>query len=401
MNNRTLKPGWKIWRFEQMAQNVNERIDRPVESGLERYVGLEHLDTGSLKIWRWGSTSDVEKQKLLFKKGDIIFGRRNAYLRRVAVADFDGVCSAHALVLRAKEVVLPGFLPFFMQTDQFWEAALKVSAGSMSPTINWPNIAKEEFALPSLAEQERVTNLLKSVEHCIDSTVVAADKIRLLRLSLAQDFFSSKNGILTPYGQIPTSWKFIPVKEVTLDSSFGPRFSASLYNEKGNVKTIRTTDFANHGLICYESVPTAEIDPEMASKHRLVDGDFLLSRSGEYAGMVRVFREPKDTDLLYIPAAFLIRFRLDQHRILPDFLFELFESPQGILIIRSLARGSAQPNISGTTFLNLKIPIPPIETQKQIVRRLKDTRLCEQAIEQRKLHNQDIFSKVIQNFLSR
>lgn len=107
------QPGWRIWRFDQMAHNITDRIERPSESGLSRFVGLEHLDSGSLKIWRWGNTSDVEKTKLLFKSGDIIFGRRNAYLRRVAVADFDGVCSAHALVLRAREeVVLPEFLPF-------------------------------------------------------------------------------------------------------------------------------------------------------------------------------------------------------------------------------------------------------------------------------------------------
>jgi type I restriction enzyme S subunit len=120
--NKNLKPGWKVWRFDQMATNVNVRIDNPSESGMEHYVGLEHLDADSLKIRRWGTPDDVEATKLMFKKGDIIFGRRRAYQRKLGVAEFDGICSAHAMVLRAKpEVVLPEFLPFFMQSDLFHE----------------------------------------------------------------------------------------------------------------------------------------------------------------------------------------------------------------------------------------------------------------------------------------
>jgi hypothetical protein len=108
MFEKALKPGWKVWRFDQMATNVNVRIDNPSESGMEHYVGLEHLDADSLKIRRWGTPDDVEATKLMFKKGDIIFGRRRAYQRKLGVAEFDGICSAHAMVLRTKpDFVLP------------------------------------------------------------------------------------------------------------------------------------------------------------------------------------------------------------------------------------------------------------------------------------------------------
>ena len=111
-DNENLKPGWKVWRFDQMATNVNVRIDNPSESGMEHYVGLEHLDADSLKIRRWGTPDDVEATKLLFKKGDIIFGRRRAYQRKLGVAEFDGICSAHAMVLRAKpDVAIAGIRP--------------------------------------------------------------------------------------------------------------------------------------------------------------------------------------------------------------------------------------------------------------------------------------------------
>ena len=128
-----LKPGWSRWRFDQMAMSVNDRVDDPSQAGVEHYVGLEHLDSESLKIRRWGSPDDVSATKLLFQPGDIIFGRRRAYQRKLGVAEFHGIASAHSLVLRAKRgVVLPEFLPFFMQSDLFMELAQRISVGSLS-----------------------------------------------------------------------------------------------------------------------------------------------------------------------------------------------------------------------------------------------------------------------------
>ena len=97
-----LKKGWRTWHFDQIAVMVNNRIDNPSEAGVDRYVGLEHLDSDSLTIRRWGSPSDVEATKLRFRAGDIIFGRRRVYQRKLGVPNFDGICSAHAMVLRPR-----------------------------------------------------------------------------------------------------------------------------------------------------------------------------------------------------------------------------------------------------------------------------------------------------------
>lgn len=150
------------FRFDKMAFLVKDKIDKPAEADVDRYVGLEHIDPESLKIRRWGETTDVESSKLVFKSGDIIFGKRRAYQRKLAVADFDGICSAHAMVLRAKtDVVLDEFLPFLMQSDVFMDRAVKISVGGLSPTINWSALAKEEFALPPLEEQRRIAEVLQ------------------------------------------------------------------------------------------------------------------------------------------------------------------------------------------------------------------------------------------------
>ena len=132
----------QLFRFDEMAVQVKDKVE-PEEADVDRYVGLEHIDPESLKIRRWGEPSDVESSKILFRSGDIIFGKRRAYQRKLAVADVDGICSAHAMVLRPKtDVVLEEFLPFFMQSDIFMDRAVKISVGGLSPTINWRDLAK-------------------------------------------------------------------------------------------------------------------------------------------------------------------------------------------------------------------------------------------------------------------
>lgn len=163
-----LKPGWKMVKFGDIAQNVAVRVD-PADAKTDVYVGLEHLDPSTIHLRQWGHPTDITGQKLAFKKGDVIFGRRRAYQRKLAVADFDGICSAHAMVVRAKpKMILPEFLPFFLQSDMFMERAIEISVGSLSPTINWKTLREQEFPLPPLDEQKRIAEILWAADEVVE-----------------------------------------------------------------------------------------------------------------------------------------------------------------------------------------------------------------------------------------
>lgn len=155
---------WKRVPFGQFAESVNERVE-PADAAEEIYVGLDDLDSGNLHVRRWGKGSDVIGTKLRFCKGDIIFGRRRAYQRKLVVAGFDGICSAHAMVVRAKpDVVLPEFLPFLMMSDKFMSRAIEISVGSLSPTINWTTLKLEKFEIPPIDQQRRIAGILWTVD---------------------------------------------------------------------------------------------------------------------------------------------------------------------------------------------------------------------------------------------
>ena len=166
-------------RFDQIATQINDRVDNPAEAGVERYVGLEHIDPDSLRIRRWGEPTDVESTKLRFQPGDIIFGKRRVYQRKVAVADFEGICSAHAMVLRAKpDAVLPEFLPFFMQSDLFMERALGHFGRVAVAHDQLETLAAEEFLLPPIQEQARLLEPLIAVRPLEEGLQAALDAVR-------------------------------------------------------------------------------------------------------------------------------------------------------------------------------------------------------------------------------
>lgn len=161
---RTLdKSNWKTYRFDEIAQKISERVD-PNDTDLKTYIGLEHIDPESLHIRRFGTPNDVNGTKLKFYKGDIIFGRRRAYQRKAGIAEMDGFCSAHALVLRANpEVIDPQLFPFFMHSDLFMNRAVDISVGSLSPTINWGALKGQEFRLPPKKLQPKILRILMSI----------------------------------------------------------------------------------------------------------------------------------------------------------------------------------------------------------------------------------------------
>ncbi|MGD0959411.1 MAG: hypothetical protein ABSB19_06365 [Methylomonas sp.] len=147
---------WPRVKFGDVVRLSKARCADPLAEGIERFVGLEHLEPGDLRIQNWGSVADGITFTSVFKPGQVLFGKRRAYQRKVAVAEFTGVCSGDIYVLESLDanILLPDLLPFICQTDAFFEHAVGTSAGSLSPRTNWSSLSGFEFALPSNKEQK-------------------------------------------------------------------------------------------------------------------------------------------------------------------------------------------------------------------------------------------------------
>ena len=152
------------YRFDRIAFNSTEK-KKPSEEDKYTYIGLEHLDPGRLQVTRYGSDVAPIGEKLVMREGDVLFGKRRAYQKKVGIAPFDGIFSAHGMVLRPNEEVIDkDFFPLFISSDYFLDAAIKISVGSLSPTINWSDLKVLEFDLPDLEKQKELAKVLWAMD---------------------------------------------------------------------------------------------------------------------------------------------------------------------------------------------------------------------------------------------
>jgi len=275
---------WRRVKFSEMAENITERVHPTVEDS-KTYIGLEHLDSGSLHIKRWGSNTELIGQKLRMKKGDIIFGKRNAYLKRVAIAPFDGICSAHSMVLRAKpETVLPEFLPFFMQSDIFMDRAIMISVGSLSPTINWSTLKQQEFLIPPINEQQKIAEILWAADEAVEKYLNYKKSLEMLyEANLHKHLFSStstkvKIGDIGSINRKSLSEKTTPAeytfKYIDIGSVVAPR-------KLGVTEVYRFENAPSRARRCVQNgdILVSTVRPNLKSFVRLsnLHGDFIAS----------------------------------------------------------------------------------------------------------------------------
>ena len=153
-------------KFEEIVYEGKNGTRKPIKDDQLFYVGLEHLENNTLSISRFGSKTPLKTTMKVMKKGDVLFGRRNAYLRRTGIAPHDGLCSGDIMILYPIETVInKDFLPFFLSSDYFFDIMIDRSTGSIMKRAMWSKIKNIEFALPPLSEQKKLGELLWAMEN--------------------------------------------------------------------------------------------------------------------------------------------------------------------------------------------------------------------------------------------
>ncbi len=139
------------------------------EKEVEHFVGLEWIEADNFLLQGFGLVANGTTFTKRFAKGDVLFGKRRAYLKKVAVADFDGICSGDILVIRAKaKKMLQGLLPYYISADAFIQHAVSTSAGSLSPRTKWKDLADLEVSIPDLKTQEKILEVLQQLDKTVN-----------------------------------------------------------------------------------------------------------------------------------------------------------------------------------------------------------------------------------------
>jgi type I restriction enzyme S subunit len=179
------KTGWEKVNLGKVVYEPKEISTNPVKEGFKHVVGLEHIDSEEIQLTRSADIDTLGTFTKKFKCGDLLFGRRRAYLKKAARANFDGICSGDITVMRAMSDLLPELLPFVINNERFFNYAIKHSAGSLSPRVKFKDLSNYEFLLPPKDEQTLLAKLFWSLNDLIESrlrTLENLDQLYIVKI---------------------------------------------------------------------------------------------------------------------------------------------------------------------------------------------------------------------------
>jgi len=311
-------------------------------------VGLEHLTPEEITLTAWNEDSENTFTKM-FRKGDILFGRRRAYLKKAAVAPFDGICSGDITVIQAKpDRILPELLPFIIQNDALFDFAVGKSAGSLSPRVKWEHLKNYEFELPEMDKQRELAGLLWAM----DATRKSYQRLIAATDELVKSQFIEMFGDV---GMASKDFPMAPVADVCEELFAGGDKPADNAPEKSDdyPYPVYSNGEGPNGLLCY------------SKDYRVSKEAITISARGAigYSAIREPFFTPVVRLLTVVPKASMnivfLKFFIDASKL--------------------TGTGSSQGQLTLPEFKKLVVPIPPMELQEQFaafVRQSDKSKYC-------------------------
>lgn len=354
------KSAWKRVSFGDVVQNLNVSVKDPAAEGIDRVIAMEHLDPGELKIVRWGALQVGTTFTRLVRPGQTLFGKRRAYQRKAAFAEFDAICSGDILVFQADpQRLLPELLPFLVQSNGFYDHALGTSAGSLSPRTNWRDLANFEFDLPPLDDQKRIAQFLHAIADARQSLIterlhVDRTKDAWLETQFGKFFTESHTtlGDLAAQGVV-----------AFLTGPFGSTLSAREYVKQG-IPVIHPSHIRDN-RVTVDSASTVTADKAATlSRWKVETGDIVLMRKGDVGRSAIITADEAG----WILGSDCISVRVDASSNLdPRYLRLALRSPAAMRILLKNAPGTTMPGINERSLKPIPVPYVDTDTQNKLL----------------------------------
>ena len=334
------KSTWKSVRFGDVVIEPKEICKDIYSEGIEHVVGLEHIETGDIHLRKSNTTEEHTTFSKKFKKDDVLFGRRRAYLKKAAQAKYNGICSGDITVFRAKEELLPSLLPFIVSNDKFFDYAVKHSAGGLSPRVKFKDLAKWEFSLPPIVEQARLSELFWAIDELVQKEKTLYEKIEKVYISIIEKKLinqSSKKIYFKDLGKM--------IRGV----GYKPENLLEKYDSKSFV-LLRSNNISNSS-INYEQVYYLPISI-LNNEQLLLPGDFAICMSNGSKELVGKAARFEGYDKNVSIGSFCAGFR-PKDELASMLINHLFASDSYRQEIKKILSGSAINNLKPSDIENL------------------------------------------------
>ena len=328
-------------RLGDVAHEVRESLTKS-DVQVDRSVGLEHIEPGDLHIRTWDKLDESSSFTKVFREGHVLFGRRRAYLKKAALADFNGVCSGDITVISASEDLLPSLLPFVVSSDRFFAFAVEHSAGGLSPRVKWKDLANYEFLLPPKDQQAQIAELFWALEDSNEIYLGIEKKMSGLESAISRQAF--------------------PLDRTELLGDLATLYSGGTPSRKvpeywgGDIPWVKTTEVDYSEITVTEESITALGLKESAAK-LVRSGAILMAMYGQ--GVTRGRVSVLGIDASCNQACAVIEVK-DKEIVDWVYFFLKFSYDS----IRGLAQGATQENLNLGLIRDIQIPI--IERNKMV-----------------------------------
>ena len=316
-------------------------------------VGLEHLTPEEITLSNWDEGSDNTFSKV-FRKGNVLFGRRRAYLKKAAVAPFDGICSGDIAVIEAlPDKILPELLPFIIQNDALFDYAVGKSAGSLSPRVKWEHLQNYEFELPELSKQKELADILWTM----DETKKTYQKLIFATDELVKSQFMEQFASL-----IKDDTKCSTIENVCTLFADGDWIESKDQSDAG-IRLIQTGNVGN-GEFLDKGERARFIDEatfERLHCTEILPKDILISRLPDPVGRACVIPEGLGKSITAVDCTIV---RLKQS-VLPEFFVAYTLTPLYASQIATFITGSTRQRVSRKNLGQVVLPLPSLELQSQ------------------------------------
>lgn len=403
---------WDILPLKELANNKKHSfIDGDwIESPYIKDDGVRLIQTGNIGIGNFIDRnkkyiSEESFEELKCKdvfEGDLLICRLAAPVGRACIVpnlNTRNITSVDVTICRPSLKVDKIYLMNYLNYQPTLFRMENLSGGSTRQRINRTNLGKLEIPLPPLPEQQKIAEILSTVDEKIDSIAQRIAETQELKKGLMQQLLTKGIGHTkfkdSPLGEIPESWEVLSFGKLISNHCYGPRFSSKDYSESGNVKTIRGTDINKSGDILYNQVPIAQLPNELVDSHKLEDGDLVMITTAD-CGLTGVYF---DDGFPYIASAYAVRISLNEKGD-PYFFKYVFQTESAKRQVEKYIRKGTVANLPGSDILKFSFAIPPIEEQKEIAEILSTVDEKIQIQHDKKVEYQELKKGLMQQLLT-
>lgn len=343
-------------KFGDVVKEVKINIDRS-NNPYEYYVAGDHMDSEDLTIRRKGrfATDDVGPAfTRLFKPGQILYGSRRTYLKKVAVADFEGICSNTTFVLETADesILRQRLLPFIMLTEDFTKWSISKSKGSTNPYILFSDLANYEFDLPTIEEQDKLTELLwqgYETKESYNNMIKAIDE--MVKSQFIEDYYNRYES--TNLGDHISVIRGVSYKPT------------DIREPSDNAVAILRSNNISDGEINFDDLVYVS-QTCVSEKQLLSTGDIVMCGSNGSKKLVGKAGLMVNDQINTSFGAFCLGIRCIE-TLAPEYLNAYFNSRMYRSIIEELGNGTNIINIRPDHITSLSIPIPEKDVQSEFV----------------------------------